>query len=125
MAKTRNRTKLLAANNAKTRAGNSKTVNSPLDKPVPDALSRDLLKEGWVLLKRYIDNSASVDDVDEFLKVAKEPELVQAFSDITGCEPEDHTRQADLASKVASKIAELEKSVATQPGMFSILTRRI
>lgn len=176
MAKTRNRTKFSAVNNARTRAGKSKartggtekvqesaTVvrrkgkkkqvtrspspvagpsgqparssspggspppatprSEPSVQPVPNALSRNVvLKEGWNLLKSYFNNSASADDVEKFLQDAKEPELVEAFGEIMGCEPDDSGRQAELASKITLRIKELKKPAATvkqkQPGMF-------
>lgn len=90
--------------------------------PVPAVLSRNaILKEGWNLLKSYFDNSATADDVYNFLQNVKEPELEEAFAEITGCEPDDHTRQVDLVSKLNSKLEELEKLAATpkQLGIFS------
>lgn len=59
--------------------------------PVPEVLSHNtILKEGWYLLKRYFDNSASADEVYMFLEDVWEAELEQAFADITGCELDDH-----------------------------------
>lgn len=173
MAKTRNRTKISAVNNARTRGAKSKaqsggqggataqtparrrgkksqatrspspvagSSNPPARAPSPavvpadqpscvldtEALSRNaILKEGWYLLQSYFNDTASADEVYAFLKDVHEAELESAFADITGCEPDDEIKNADLALTIASRIEDLE-TIATkpnQPGKSSVLLR--
>lgn len=75
----------------------------------PEALSRNaILKEGWYLLQGYYNNTTTADEVHAFLQDVQEGELEKGFADITGCEPDDLALQENLASRISSRIQELE-----------------
>ncbi|KAJ3711461.1 hypothetical protein DFJ43DRAFT_1161736 [Lentinula guzmanii] len=73
------------------------------------ALNEDL-KKGWLALKSYLDNEASADDVHGILQCLNDPELDQAFAEIMGCEPDEHSRYNNLYKKVGKKFLELENT---------------
>ncbi|KAJ3780711.1 hypothetical protein GGU10DRAFT_380302 [Lentinula aff. detonsa] len=68
------------------------------------------LKKGWGVLKSYLDNEASADDVHDILQRVNDPELDQAFAEIMGCEPDEHSRHNNLYEKVGKKFLELENT---------------
>ena len=78
----------------------------------PDAIKReDILKEGWHLLKAYMDGEehVSANEVHEFLKAVAQQELDKAFGDIMGCENDDVEGQKALEAMLEAKLAELDK----------------
>ncbi|KAJ3792263.1 hypothetical protein GGU11DRAFT_760902 [Lentinula aff. detonsa] len=68
------------------------------------------LKKGWRVLKSYLDNEASADDVHDVLQRVNDPELDRAFAEIMGCEPDEHSRHNNLYEKVEKKFLELENT---------------
>ncbi|KAJ3725302.1 hypothetical protein C8R42DRAFT_640187 [Lentinula raphanica] len=119
--RTRNQKKKQIARPSTPIASPSPPVLQPLQ-PLPearaaeDSINRaDMLREGWYLLKNYSNDDASADEVTEFLKVVKEPELDRAFADIMGCEPDEHDRRDELYRMVDSQIHKLELATDIVP----------
>ncbi|KAE9386998.1 hypothetical protein BT96DRAFT_948705 [Gymnopus androsaceus JB14] len=70
----------------------------------------DILKEGWHLLKAYMDGEkhASTKVVSDFLKAVSQLELEKAFGEIMGCEDDDEEGQKVLQAMLKMKLAESE-----------------
>jgi len=70
----------------------------------------DILKEGWHLLKAYLDGEkhASAKVVSDFLEAVSQPELEKAFGEIMGCEDDDEEGQKVLQAMLQTKLAESE-----------------
>ncbi|KAJ3742260.1 hypothetical protein EV360DRAFT_76711 [Lentinula raphanica] len=66
------------------------------------------LKAGWSLLKSYSNDEASANEVFNFLKTVKDPELDKAFADIMGCEPDENSRRDELYKMIDTKLDTLE-----------------
>ncbi|KAJ3729337.1 hypothetical protein C8R42DRAFT_715640 [Lentinula raphanica] len=84
--------------------------------PHADSVSQiQMIREGWYLLKSYAEDEVTPDEVSDFLKLVKEPELDKAFANIMGCEPDEDSHRDALIEMVNSKIRVLEASTKVIP----------